>query len=109
MENDKAFMNLPVDVICYGERKHFDTRKKAIEFFLEGMAFSEGSERERYSTIYLELLTSDSPIVSDGEPALVNVKVESKVKDLDSVISSADKIKAEQKNKAIETVDREER
>ena len=44
----------PVRVTCYGETKVWE-RKDAMEFFLEGMAWSEGSERDRYVNIYYQL------------------------------------------------------
>ena len=43
-----------VVVVCYGEEKVWE-RKEAMEFYLEGMAWSEGSERERYVNIYYQL------------------------------------------------------
>ncbi|MBQ8039704.1 MAG: hypothetical protein IJ274_07550 [Lachnospiraceae bacterium] len=63
-------MKTPVDVICYGKRKHYDTREEAITFYQDGMSLSEGAEQERYTTIYLALINSASSVVSDGEPEL---------------------------------------
>ena len=45
----------PVKVTCYGETKTWE-RKDAIAFFLKGMMWCEGSERERYTNIYLQLI-----------------------------------------------------
>ena len=45
-----------VVTICYGEEKQWDSRKEALKYFLEGIRSCEGSERERYLSIYLELL-----------------------------------------------------
>ena len=59
-----------VDVICYGKRSHFDTRDAAIKFYTDCMSCSEGSERERYTKIFLELTRTRNPVVSDGEPEL---------------------------------------
>ena len=42
--------------ICYGQREIWKSRKEAADFFLEGMASTEGSECERYSTIYTKLI-----------------------------------------------------
>lgn len=43
-----------VIVTCYGQTKTWE-RKDALEFYLEGMAWSEGSERDRYVNIYYQL------------------------------------------------------
>ena len=45
-----------VKTICYGEEKVWDSRKEAADFFLEAIAGTEGSECERYSTIYAKLV-----------------------------------------------------
>ena len=45
-----------VKVTCYGEEKVWDSRAEAIAFYLEGMTACEGSERDRYTNIYLQLL-----------------------------------------------------
>lgn len=45
-----------VKVTCYGEEKVWDSRADAIAFYLEGMTMCEGSERDRYTNIYLRLL-----------------------------------------------------
>ncbi len=42
-------------VECYGSKQTFSSRKKAMDYFLEGMMCSEGSEHERYETIYFQL------------------------------------------------------
>ena len=44
-----------VTVVCYGQTETM-TRKKAIEKYQEGMMCCEGSEQERYTKIYFELL-----------------------------------------------------
>ena len=44
-----------VKTICYGQEQIWDSRQEAEDFFLEGMLSSEGSERDRYSTIFLKL------------------------------------------------------
>ena len=48
-------LNEKVKVTCYRETKTM-TRRKAMEFFYEGMKCSEGSEHERYETIFFQLL-----------------------------------------------------
>lgn len=45
-----------VKITCYGQTKVWDDRQEAIKEFLEGMACCEGSERERYTNIYLQLI-----------------------------------------------------
>ena len=42
--------------ICYGHRKYWKSRKEAADYFLEGISASDGSECERYSKIYAELI-----------------------------------------------------
>ena len=43
-----------VAVTCYYKTKFWD-RKEAMAFYLEGMACSDGWERERYTEIYFQL------------------------------------------------------
>ena len=45
-----------VKVICYGKEEMWDTRKEAADFYFRAIAGSEGSECERYTKIYTELL-----------------------------------------------------
>lgn len=40
---------------CYGEVKKWDDREEAKDFFLEAMMNSDGSEHDRYSSIYMQL------------------------------------------------------
>ena len=44
-----------VTTICYGERKTWDTRKEAMEFFLKAINSSEGAEQQRYFNVYAQL------------------------------------------------------
>ena len=44
-----------VVTICYGKRKVWNSRKEAIDFFLQGILATEGSECERYTIIYCKL------------------------------------------------------
>lgn len=55
-----------VKTICYGEEILWEFRKDAVAFFLKGMAASEGSERQRYSNIYLKLIMG-AKICDDSE------------------------------------------
>lgn len=45
-----------VKTICYGKEELWDSRKDAADFFLQAIAGSEGSECERYATIYAKLV-----------------------------------------------------
>ena len=45
-----------VITVCYGEEKLWDSREEAKDFFLEALKATEGSERERYATIYAKLI-----------------------------------------------------
>ncbi len=53
-----------VVVITCGCRTRRMRRKEALVFFLEGMMWSEGSERDRYADIYCQLVEGRS-VVSD--------------------------------------------
>lgn len=44
-----------VIVKCYGKENTWKTRQAAINFFLDGIACSDGCERDRYVNIYLQL------------------------------------------------------
>ena len=46
-----------VTTVCYGEKKVWDSRKEAADFFLQAIAGTEGAECERYTTIYTKLLS----------------------------------------------------
>ena len=46
-----------VTTVCYGERKVWDSRKDAADFFLQAIAGTEGAECERYTTIYAKLVS----------------------------------------------------
>lgn len=45
-----------VKITCYGQTEVWDGRKDAADFYLRAIAGSEGSECERYTKIYTELL-----------------------------------------------------
>lgn len=55
-----------VRTICYGKEDVWDSRKEAADFFLRAIAGSEGSECERYTKIYTELLMGKA-VCTDGE------------------------------------------
>lgn len=48
-----------VTVICYGKSEHWDERADAAKYYLEAMAGCEGSEKERYTKIYLALISGE--------------------------------------------------
>ena len=52
--------NDPVVTVCYGQEKKWDHRRDAQKFFFEGIAASEGSEKERYLTIYSKLAKGET-------------------------------------------------
>ena len=41
--------------VCYGKKESWKTREEAEQFFLQAMMGSDGSERERYTNIYIKL------------------------------------------------------
>ena len=46
--------------ICYGHREYWKSRKEAADHFFEGLCATEGSECERYSKIYAELIRGET-------------------------------------------------
>lgn len=44
-----------VKTICYGKERIWDKKEEAIEFFIDCMLSSEGSEKERYCNILSSL------------------------------------------------------
>lgn len=57
-----------VKTICHGKEDVWDSRKEAADFFLRAIAGSEGSECERYTKIYTELLMGKA-VCTDEEDA----------------------------------------
>ena len=49
-----------VITVCYGQREYWRCRKEAADHFFDGLCATEGSECERYSKIYAELLCGKS-------------------------------------------------
>ena len=49
-----------VTTICYGQKKEWDERWDAVDFFKDGVMACEGSERERYTAILLKLLAGET-------------------------------------------------
>ena len=56
-------MDDKVTITCYGKTRTM-TRKDAIQFYMEGMCECDGSERERYTSIYCQLV-SGQKVCSD--------------------------------------------
>ena len=52
--------------VCYGQKKEWTSREEAKMYFLEGMMNSDGSEQERYTMIYLKLLSGEK-VCTDSE------------------------------------------
>lgn len=48
-------MKNKIEVICYGKSRFYEKRTDAIRFFKECADCSEGSERERYLNILMDL------------------------------------------------------
>lgn len=58
-EKDYKMKNDNVVIKCYGKEER-RKRKDAIKFYLECMMYSEGCERDRYTNIYLQLLSGQT-------------------------------------------------
>ena len=56
-----------VITVCYGQREYWRSRKEAAAYFLEGMNATEGSECERYSKIYAELICGKTVCTDEYE------------------------------------------
>lgn len=54
-----------VTTICYGKRKVWDSREEAIREFIAAMASVEGSQRDRYTNVYINLMSGLS-VCGDG-------------------------------------------
>lgn len=44
-----------IETVCYGKKDEWESRKAAEQFFLQAMLGSDGSERDRYTNIYIKL------------------------------------------------------
>ena len=58
-------MNDMVEVTCYGTTKKYK-RSDALARFYEGMLFCDGSERDRYTNIYIGLKRGYKKVDDDG-------------------------------------------
>ena len=48
-----------VTTVCYGQKRVWENRWEAIDFFKEGAMACDGSEKERYTNILLKLLAGE--------------------------------------------------
>lgn len=55
-----------IKITCYGQTEEWTDRNKAIAFYREGMSCSEGSERDRYTQIFLGLIDGKT-VISDED------------------------------------------
>lgn len=58
---------MSIKVLIYGEIKRFETKEKAINFFKNCQANSEGAEQERYTNILIDLESIDKEYYYDYE------------------------------------------
>lgn len=56
-----------VVTVCYGMEQFWDSREEAENSFLEAMMNSEGSEQERYTNIYCQLVAGEKYCFDIGE------------------------------------------
>ena len=56
MERKSGMANTSVEVICYGKSKIWSNRKDAIAFYHQGILECDGSERDRYLSVYMDLI-----------------------------------------------------
>lgn len=46
-----------VVTVCYGKRQIWRSRKEAADYFIEGIAATDGSECARYTKVYAEIMS----------------------------------------------------
>lgn len=52
----------PVYTTCYGQRDRWPSKEKAIAYFKEAAACSDGCERERYTNIVMKLMDGETDV-----------------------------------------------
>ncbi len=52
---DSCWILATVTTKCYGEEMVWDSRQEAMDYFMEGILACEGSERDRYASVYAQL------------------------------------------------------
>lgn len=116
---------MSVYVNCGGSLMQFETKKETMDFFEDCIYSSEGSERDRYTTIYFEIkehlnddkmcFTDETEYIynSDIDPEDVCIEEEKELKDnfdidkIDLLRFKADNYLAEKNNKIYQrTLDR---
>ena len=55
MNGERRIPKNKITTVCYGKEDEWNSRKEAEAFFLEAMMGSDGSERDRYTNIYIKL------------------------------------------------------
>lgn len=56
-----------IKITCYGETEIWEDRAKAMAFYFGGMCECDGSERERYTNIYCQLMEGKTEISDEEE------------------------------------------
>lgn len=55
--NSSCLKDEKIKITCYGKTTEWESREKALAYFMEGIMCTEGSECARYTKIYSELLS----------------------------------------------------
>lgn len=56
-----------IKITCYGKTEVWTDRAKAMDFYLEGMCACQGSEAERYTNIYCQLMDGKTEVSDEEE------------------------------------------
>lgn len=59
-------MSEKIITICYDKKDEWNSREEAEAFFLSAMMCSDGSERDRYTNIYVKLQMGMN-VCTDGD------------------------------------------
>lgn len=66
-----------VTTITYGQKTVWESRDDAIAFFIDAMRCCEGSERDRYTNVYLDLIDGQD-VCRDEQQNMTGNKEEKK-------------------------------
>ena len=55
MNGERQIPMNKITTVCYGKEDTWETKEAAEQFFLQAMMGSDGSERNRYTNIYIKL------------------------------------------------------
>ena len=55
MNGERQIPMNKITTVCYGKEDTWETKEAAEQFFLQAMMGSDGSERDRYTNIYIKL------------------------------------------------------